>query len=194
MEDIEQTQPRIGFAVLLYVVSILGALVYWRLEKPQGALLAFTIAVPLAALGWMISIMMKRRKIAGGPSPASKAYVRRFVPMMIAYAVLLMASTYIVKNMGVTGPIAFILAVLPALPLIGAIWAMGRLVIEETDEYQRMLLVRQQMVATGFMLSVTSIWGFLEAFGQVPHVDMYWAFIIWAAGLGVGSCYNEIRS
>ena len=42
------------------------------------------------------------------------------------------------------------LAILPALPLIGIIWAFGRLLIEETDEYLRSLTVRQFLVATGF--------------------------------------------
>jgi len=71
---------------------------------------------------------------------------------------------------------------------------MGRMLIEETDEYQRMLLARQAIIATGVMLSVTSVWGFLEDFGQVPHVPMYWAFIVWCAGLGVGAAVNEMKS
>jgi hypothetical protein len=90
--------------------------------------------------------------------------------------------------------LAVLLAVLPALPLIGVVWAFGRLIVEQTDEYQRSLTVRQVLVATGFMLAVTSVWGFLETFGQVPHLPMYWAFIIWCAGLGVGSLVNEMKS
>ena len=73
------------------------------------------------------------------------------------------------------------------------VWAMGRLLVEEKDEYQRSLIVRQGLIATGFMLAVTSVWGFLESSDQVPHLPMYWAFIIWAAGLGVGSMINEMR-
>jgi hypothetical protein len=44
------------------------------------------------------------------------------------------------------------------------------------------------------MLAVTCVWGFLETFELVPHVPMYWAFITWCAGLGIGTLVNELRS
>ena len=113
---------------------------------------------------------------------------------MLAYVAALALAITLHERLAPTGPIAVALAILPALPLIGVVWALGRLLVEEQDEYLRSLHVRQFMVATGFMLVVTCIWGFLETFGLAPHIPMYWAFIIWCAGLGIGTMVNELRS
>ena len=66
-----------------------------------------------------------------------------------------------------TGLAAYALAILPALPVIGVFWAVMRLLVEEPDEYLRMLLVRQALVATGFCLTIMTIWEFLQNFDLV---------------------------
>ena len=71
-------------------------------------------------------------------------------------------------------------------------WAIGRLLVEEQDEYIRMLLVRQTLVATGFTLSLVTIWGFLENFRLVPHVDAFYVAVLWFVGLGVNSVANAM--
>ena len=70
-----------------------------------------------------------------------------------------------------------VVAVLPAIPIIGIFGAMGRYLVEEQDEYVRMLMVRQMLWAMGFTLSVATIWGFLDNFGLVGHVDGYWIVV-----------------
>lgn len=190
----ESELPKIGLPTIVYVGSFLAALAVWEIWHPQGIALAVTIAVPVTALGWLIGRGFARRRAGSCSTPAQRAYLRRLVPMMIAYVVILLAAIWLKKNVAPSGPVSALLAILSAVPLIGVVWAMGRMLIEETDEYQRMLLARQAIIATGFMLSVTSVWGFLEDFGQVPHVPMYWAFIVWCAGLGVGATVNEMKS
>ncbi|MDR6789688.1 hypothetical protein J2Y58_003061 [Sphingomonas sp. BE138] len=91
---------------------------------------------------------------------------------------------------GPHGPIAFAAAILPALPIVAIFAVYARLLVEMPDEYVRMLLVRQSLVATAFALSICTIWGFLEAFALVPHVQAYFAAVLWCAGLGVGGCIN----
>ena len=192
--DDDPNLPRTGIWVVLYVVAVLGAIGVCFLYRPSGVWLALTIAVPAAALGWMIRQARRHRRASGGASPAQRAYLRRFVPLMGAYVIILFGAIWLNKAAAPTGPFAVVLAILPALPLIGVVWAIGRLIVEEADEYQRSLTIRQVIVATGFMLAVTSVWGFLETFALVPHLPMYWAFIIWCAGLGVGSLVNEMKS
>jgi hypothetical protein len=93
----------------------------------------------------------------------------------------------------VSGPIAYPLAILPALPIIGVFWAVMRLLIEEPDEFLRMLLVRQALVATGFCLTVTTIWEFLQNFDLVPPGNGgFGAAFFWFVGLGVGALYNRL--
>src|SRR3546814_10517736 len=70
------------------------------------------------------------------------------------------------------------------LPIIGVFFVMSRLLVTLNDEYQRYLLTRQMLIATGFMLSVATVWGFVESFGLLPHVPAFYAAILWFGGLG----------
>jgi hypothetical protein len=64
--------------------------------------------------------------------------------------------------------------------------------IEEQDEYVRMLMVRQTLWASGFALSAATIWGFLESFGLAGHVDAYYIAVAWFFGLGIGGVINKL--
>src|SRR4051812_46433298 len=125
-------------------------------------------------------------------NPAQRRYVLRVAVVTAAYLVTLFLAVRFVGRGEVTGPLAWLLALLPGLSVAGFFWAIGRLLIEEKDEYLRMLLVRQVLVATAFCLSLTTAWGFLENFGLVQHVDAYWVAILWFLGLGVGALVNRL--
>ena len=125
-------------------------------------------------------------------SRAIKRYHLRLGVAMAAYIVTLTAALHFVGGGDVTGPFAYLLALLPGVSIAGIFWAIGRLLVEERDEYQRMLLVRQSLVATGFTLSVVTMWGFLENFDLVPHVDAFYVAVLWFSGLALGSCVNWI--
>ncbi|MDB5670695.1 MAG: hypothetical protein JWO25_1654 [Alphaproteobacteria bacterium] len=125
-------------------------------------------------------------------STAMKRYELRTGLAAAAYIVTLSAALRFVGGGAVTGAPAFALALLPGLSVAGLFWAIGRLMVEETDEYIRMLLVRQALFATGLTLSVTTIWGFLENFGLVPHVETFYIAVLWFAGRGLGAVYNWI--
>ena len=117
-----------------------------------------------------------------------RRYLWRLAISMLFYmAFLFIALRYVDE---VTGPLAYLLGALPGIAVLGVFWAIGRLLIEETDEYLRMLLVRQTLVATAFSLSIATVWGFLENVKLVPHVDAFYIAILWFVGLGVGSLVN----
>lgn len=125
-------------------------------------------------------------------TPAQRRYNYRVLGLSLAYAGALIGVSFLFRESRPAGPGAFLLALLPALPLVGIFLAMGRYLVEESDEYLRMVAARQSLVATGFMLIVTTCWGFLQSFGQLPDVDFYWAAILWFGGLGLGSCVNRL--
>ena len=125
-------------------------------------------------------------------NPAARAYVRRFVPMMIAYAVLVFVAPYAIWALEAQGPVLWALAILPALPIIGVFWLIGRYMLELKDEYLRLLEVRKALVATTLALSVASIWGFLEIYADAAHLPTFFIPVIWFGGLGVGSLVNLI--
>jgi hypothetical protein len=122
--------------------------------------------------------------------PAEKRYLIRVAVAMAAYIIFLSVALRYVGGGEITGPLAYLLGALPGVAVIGVFWAIGRLLVEETDEYKRMLLVRQSLVASAFALSIATVWGFLENVGLVPHVDAFYIAILWFAGLGVGSLVN----
>ena len=121
-------------------------------------------------------------------NPAMRRYLRRLAISMIFYMAFLFIALRYVDS--VTGPVAYLLGALPGIAVLGVFWAIGRLLVEETDEYLRMLLVRQTLVATAFSLSIATVWGFLENVKLVPHVDAFYIAILWFVGLGVGSLVN----
>lgn len=125
-------------------------------------------------------------------TPAWKRYNWRVVWLSLVYSALLIAAVYGFKHKLVPGSIQYLVAILPALPIIGIFVAIGRYLVEEQDEYIRMLMVRQTLWATSIALSAATIWGFLENFDLVGHADGYWVSICWFFGLGVGGIVNKL--
>ncbi len=123
---------------------------------------------------------------------AQRAYIRRMGIAMTAYLVSLFSGEYLVSRELVAGPVVWLLGLLPGLAIIGAFYAIAKLITETQDEFIRMLIVRQTLVATGVALSAATIWGFLENFELVPHVDAYWVAILWFLGFGIGALSNRI--
>ena len=127
-----------------------------------------------------------------GMNPAWKRYNIRVVWLSVLYSVFLIAAVYGFKHEMLSGAGAYAAAILPAIPVIGIFAAIGRYLVEEQDEYVRMLMVRQTLWASGFAISISTIWGFLENFDLVGHVDSYYIVVLWFGGLGLGACINRL--
>jgi ABC-type maltose transport system permease subunit len=123
---------------------------------------------------------------------AWKSYNWRIIWLSLLYAAFLLPAVYGFKHHLIGGVAAWIVAVLPAIPIIGLFAAMGRYLVDEKDEYLRMLMVRQMLWAMGFTLSCATIWGFLDNFGLVSHVDGYWIVVLWYFGQSVGAIANKL--
>ena len=122
----------------------------------------------------------------------TRRYTMRLLTVMTIYVVTLIGVNLWFKHAPPTGALAYVAAILPALPIIAVFVVIGRLLVELRDEYVRMLLVRQSLIATGFALSVATAWGFLEDFLNVPHMPGYYAAVLWFGGLGLGGCVNAV--
>ncbi|MBA3669830.1 MAG: hypothetical protein H0W71_07180 [Sphingomonas sp.] len=119
-------------------------------------------------------------------------YNFRVVWLSLAYSIFLVGAVYGFKHDLLSGPVTYIAAILPALPIIGIFAAIGFYLVEEQDEYVRMLMVRQTLWASGFALSAATIWGFCEAFDLAGHVEAYYVAVLWFGGLGLGACINRL--
>lgn len=128
-------------------------------------------------------------------SPAMRNYLRRLAGFMVVYIALIFAVSTVFRTAPPTGGLAWIVAVLPALPILGVFWTIARLLIEETDEYIRMMFVRQSLIATAFCLSVMTVWEFLQNFAVVPPGNGgFGAAFFWFVGLGLGAVWNALAN
>ena len=125
-------------------------------------------------------------------NPAQRKYLARLVPLMVVYVGVILAVSFWFRGHPQPGPLGYVLSVLPGLPVVGVIWAMGRYLIEEQDEYLRHQQVRGILWATGFTLVVCTIWGFLQTYGMVPTIELFWVFVLFCAGLGVAKCFDSL--
>ena len=127
-------------------------------------------------------------------SPARRRYNKSILLLSAGYALILVGVLTFFRTGPPAGVSAYLAAVLPALPIIGMFVALGRYLLDEADEYIRMLMVRQTLWASAIALSVATIWGFLENFGLVGHIEAYYIAVLWFGGLGVGSVLNKFTS
>lgn len=123
---------------------------------------------------------------------AARRYTWRVGVAMAIYLGSMVAANYLIGRDLVSGPLIWPLALIPGLAVSGVFYAVAMFLVEQKDEFLRVLMVRQTLVATGFALTVATIWGFLESFELVPHVDAYWVAILWFAGLGLGALVNRL--
>lgn len=126
-------------------------------------------------------------------NPAQRQYLRRFFPAMGAYVALLFASTWVIRAHTPTGLSLFLLSLLPSLPLVAAIAVMGLYLTEERDEFIRSRLVTAMLGGLGILLAITTVWGFLENGGAVPHFPTYLTFPIWCGCFGAWQCVTGLR-
>ncbi|MHA6332264.1 hypothetical protein ACXYL9_01155 [Qipengyuania sp. CAU 1752] len=162
----------------------------------QKPLLLLMLLVPVSLMVPLF-VAASRRAEAGaqgcGKGVAQARYIKRVGLFTGLYLVAIASMTYFTKTAEAQGAVRVVLALLPGFAIVGVLWAVGRLIVEESDEFMRMLVIRQTLVATAVALCGASIWGFLEAADIVPHLDAYWVVVAWFAGLGAGAVANRIQ-
>lgn len=81
-------------------------------------------------------------------------------------------------------------AVLPALPILGALMATGIYLKEEKDEFQRDLFIQALLYGTGTTLTVCTASAYLHDFAGVPSVPLLWIYpLFWCV---TGVCYAAL--
>jgi len=114
---------------------------------------------------------------------------------MVAYLVLIFGASYAFRDPGLTGPLAWAIAiaVAPALPIVAVIAIMGLYIKEETDEFQRRILIESMLWGFGVTLTVTTVSGFLEMYVHTPGLQSFWAFPIFCLAMGVSQLFVRRR-
>lgn len=186
--------PAFWAVMFMTTAALLGLLVGTGAVDHKGAILAL-MAVPASLLfAVALAANNKAKHNAGtGKNTAQARYIKRVAIFTSLYLATFAALTFLDAGFEIPGAARFVLALLPGLAVSGFFWAIGRLIVEEEDEFIRMLVIRQSLIASALALSCASIWGFLEAADVVQHIDAYWFAIVWFFGLAVGSVFNRVQ-
>jgi hypothetical protein len=114
-----------------------------------------------------------------------KRYSRRLAGFVVAYMLILVAGLAWQKA-GLSVPVRVGLAAATAAPICGVFWTIFRLLAECDDEYQKLLMVRQVLLATAGTLMIASCWQFLKVY-HVLAEGPQWIGVLWLAMFGVAA-------
>ncbi|GGB54250.1 hypothetical protein [Blastomonas aquatica] len=116
-----------------------------------------------------------------------RRYTLRLMLFMGSYMAILTGSLLFARNGADHAQATLIgLALISAFPIVGVFWAIFRLLVEIDDEYQRLLFVKQTLLATALTLAIVTVWQFLKVFGVVTDGPQ-WMGAIWFAMLGIAT-------
>lgn len=177
----------------MFVASMFGMAALAGFGAIEGPARTILMIAPMVLLFPMVKAAERRGAADGCVNPVIVRYNRRVLFSSFGYVLGLGIAISIWNRYEVTGGAAIALALLPSLPTFGMIWAMGRYLIEETDEYLRHRAIMAAVLSLGLVLALGIFWGFLEMFEVVPHVWAWWVLPVWAIGLGVAQLALNAR-
>lgn len=126
-------------------------------------------------------------------NPAQKRYRRRFIPAMTLYVAAIVGVSLAFDYFQPHGVLAYALAALPALPIIGVITAMGLYIVEEKDEFEKSVQVEAMLWGIGFTIAVCTTWGLLEIYAGAPRLWVFLVGPIFCAVLGGAQPFIRMR-
>lgn len=177
-------------AAISSVLSGLGLLFLFKSDAINATTAYILATIPI---GLMAFAFVKGLSLTRDNSRASHRYLVRMALTMAFYLITLFLAEHFIEDRGVVGWLAAFLAFLPGLSFAGIIWIFGGLIVEEQDEFFRMLYVRQGLIATGISFTLAAVWGFLETYNIVEPVAAFWWPTIWCFGIGIGAISNKLK-
>jgi hypothetical protein len=131
--------------------------------------------------------------ICSSMNPAVRRYTRRMMTAMAFYMVFLVVAVWSFNHRHPVGPLAYGLALLPAVPVVGILLVVGLYLAEEKDEFLRNMFIQAMVWGIGAVLAVSTVWGFLELFVPVPHLQLYLIFPMFWVVVGVAAALLQRR-
>ena len=127
--------------------------------------------------------------------PSWRRYMLRFTAAMATYVAVLVGVDYAVRNgFAPPKPWLYLFAVAPAVPVAAVVVIVLRYLLEEEDEYQRMLSIKAYVMATGLTLTVCTGWGFLQDFAGLPQISLHHVFVLFCVCQGLTTAWTRVRA
>lgn len=124
---------------------------------------------------------------------AGRRYISRLAPTMLVYLLFVFITQWTFHHLHPTGLIAYVLAILPALPLVGSLAVVGLYIAEESDEFERSILVQSMLWGLGVALAIGTVWGSLEDFANAPHLSAFYVFLFFWIVMGISQPFIRRR-
>ncbi len=172
-----------ALAGLLLLAAVVLPLVMTLPEMLQGLLYGLACGALLAAL-----LRWRLPDACEVATPAlHRRYLREFLPAMVAYALVLLLSMWLLKR--IDGPLGLraVIALLPALPIALGLRAIVRY-IRDADEMQRRIELEAVSMATACVAMVYMSAGFLQLAAVIDvasGVAMIWVFPLISLSYGL---------
>jgi hypothetical protein len=132
--------------------------------------------------------------ICSSKSAAMKVYQGGILKTMSVYVVVILGVTWFVKHHHPQGVAAYILAVLPAIPIVAMLAVMGIYLRDEKDEFLRWVTIQAMLWSIGVVLALTTVVGFLQNFAGMDAPPMFYVFVVYWLVFGVVNQVLLMRS
>jgi hypothetical protein len=113
--------------------------------------------------------------------------------MSILYVAVVFFAKWSFQHLHPTGLSLYLLALLPALPMVASLAIVGLYVAEETDEFERSILIQSILWGLGGSLAVSTIWGALEDFAQAPHRAAFYSYLFFWIFMAISGVVIRLR-
>jgi hypothetical protein len=185
---------------LIWLCAIVAGAFWWAMTAISASHLGLPAAIAASAIyaALIVAIVHVFNRAWFGLSgrtwtPAVARRNRRSTIGALAYAVVLVAVIFVRVAHPLHGVLAYALAVLPAVPVLGMAWAMALYLREEEDEFERAVCIQNALWATGVTLSIATVWGFAEMLADAPHLGGWLWFPVWALAGTITDIFTRRR-
>jgi len=130
--------------------------------------------------------------ICGTSTPAGKRYRRRVMLTMLFYFAVLFGAISIVKHTHPHGWLLYTISVLPALPILAMLGALGVYLQEEKDEYIRLITMRSLLTGTAALLAMLVVNDFLRSISGAAAIPPFTSWVVFFLVFGLAQAVQTM--
>lgn len=184
--ETEAKPNRLKWVLFFAGAAALSAIPFWMAFARPFTGTAMLIAMLVWVTAYMAYVYIGSSRLKSGRiGPVMKRYRRRLAVTMIAYFLTLLGSLSLLRGDHLTGPLLWIVAAAPAIPILGVLVVMGLYLKEEPDEFERVVHIEAMLWGLGAVLGVSTVWGFLSNAEVVPNPPLFMVFPLFCLVWGI---------
>jgi len=130
--------------------------------------------------------------VCGTTTPASRRYQQRMLVTMSLYLAVTLGVVTIVKHAHPHGWLLYAIALVPALPMLAMMGALGVYLQEEKDEYIRLITMRSLLAGTAGLLAVLVVNDVLRSISGAAALPAFTSWVLFFVVFGVAQAVQTI--